>query len=488
MKKIIIIVFIALLVTAAPATLVIMGFTSPPQFDETYYGQLSRMYDRIRSEDEKKIVIISNSAVAFGIRSDLLEQELSGSSVCDELRGMKVVNFGLYGAIGTKAMLELSKSNINEGDIVIISPEMAAQSMSLYFSASEFWRAADSDFSMLSHIPLDHSGALAGDYLNYVSEKYKYINEGRKPSASGAYTQGAFNNKQGEEVGYMTYDRAYNIMLGGYDSINTVVMDKSIIGDGFIDYINDYAGQVKKKGAAVYFGFTPINVFALPENYTEALNNFYDFLADNLKFEMIGHPLDYVLDYDWFYDNNVHMNSAGMYVYTYILCESIKNKYADSSPINIAIPEKPVIPVNDVTSGDNSDADLFTYETTVHGISLTGLTDEGKKRASVTVPSSYDGVGVVSFAASVFAGNATINEIIIPANIREIKNNSFDGCIRLTRIIMQHENLITCSAGDFFLAGARADCYVYVTESAYNVVNGCAGGWLNYSGRIRMYS
>ena len=53
--------------------------------------------------NNKKIVFIGDSAMPFGLRSDLIEEEIPD---------YKVVNFGLYGSIGTKFMVDLSKSNV----------------------------------------------------------------------------------------------------------------------------------------------------------------------------------------------------------------------------------------------------------------------------------------------------------------------------------------------------------------------------------------
>ena len=102
------------------------------------------MYDRLYETEGKKIVFIGNSALAFGLRTDFIK---------DELPDYKIVNFGLYGAIGTKAMLDLSKDAISEGDIVIVAPERNDQAQSLFFSAENVWLSMDADFSMLFKLP-----------------------------------------------------------------------------------------------------------------------------------------------------------------------------------------------------------------------------------------------------------------------------------------------------------------------------------------------
>ena len=162
------IVISILLVLAIPLTLVLVGFATPSVYADSYYGELPLMYENIRSVKGKKIVIIGNSNVAFGVDSELIERELASDGL-----EYKVCNFGLYGAIGTKAMLDLSKNYISVGDIVIFSPEADAQSLSLYFSGLETWRGVDGNWNMLSD--LNGAGAImTGSYPSFVAPRQSY--------------------------------------------------------------------------------------------------------------------------------------------------------------------------------------------------------------------------------------------------------------------------------------------------------------------------
>lgn len=132
-RKIITVIICLLILLIAPLALVSSSFWTSAVFSGTYYGELYDMYQRIQDSSRKKIVIIGNSSVPFGVDSELMEKEL-GYDQAD----YKVCNFGLYGAIGTKVMLDLSEEYINKDDIVIFSPELDSQSLSLYFSAGNF--------------------------------------------------------------------------------------------------------------------------------------------------------------------------------------------------------------------------------------------------------------------------------------------------------------------------------------------------------------
>lgn len=468
-----------LLIITMPVTIWIVGLALPRQMGETYYGELPYMFDRLRKTKGKKIVLIGNSSVAFGVRSDLLQAELPDYTV---------VNFGLYGAVGTKTMIDLSKVNISQGDIVVVLPEAYPQSSSLYFSARDTWRAIEGNSKMFRYIAKENRSAMVGAYPAYVQEKYAYYTGAKNPSAEGVYSQRAFLDEQGQEVGYMTYPRAYNVMSGGYDPTYELLPAQDTFQADFLAYVNNYNRYVQKKGATLYWGFTPLNQLVLAGTDEQTAQDQFDFLESKLDFEVLGYPLKYFLDHHWFYDNNVHMNSAGMYVYTDLLAEDLKLKLGVTTPNQITIPDMPQIPLGQIGQGDNSDANLFTYEVMGSGdsrfVRLTGLTEEGKKRTELTLPTDYDGVIVKELAQNVFKGNTTISKITLPQTIGTIYDRSFEGANRLSQLVFQHDSILGLNIGTNFLAGADR-CLIYVKKGV-NLVD-CAGGWEQYQSRIRYY-
>lgn len=102
MRKYLITIVCCLCLLIVPVVLLIVGLFLPAQFSNTYYGELSIMYTRLKNTEGKKIVVIGNSAVAFGVDSALLEEELNKNGY-----EYTVCNFGLYGALGTKLILVL---------------------------------------------------------------------------------------------------------------------------------------------------------------------------------------------------------------------------------------------------------------------------------------------------------------------------------------------------------------------------------------------
>ncbi len=476
MKRIIITISIVLVILlVAPLTLTVIGFATPSQFDETYYGELGYMLDRLESAERKKIVIIGNSANAFGLRTDVMSKEFPDYDV---------INFGLYGAIGTKAMLDIAKPSISRGDVVILAPEQISQSLSLYFSPKEMWMAADGDFGLLGRLSADDVPGMVGNFPNYVAEKFDCLLRGEKASADGVYAQSSFLTEDGSDAGYMTYERAYNVMPGGYDANGLISYDPSIVGDGFIDYVNSYYEDVWAKGAQMFWAFSPVNSLALSDDgYTP--DDFYDYLSDNLKFCVLGDPNRYVLDYEWFYDNNVHMNSAGMFVHTSLLTDDVKTALAIATPTEIELPEKPEIPARAPETGDNSDADCFTYAERENGLTITGLTEKGSSRVSLVIPSIYDGKPVVSFAANVFAGNKTLSALTVGNNVRMLYDRAFEGCTRLTRLVIPQSSPNEIGVGTALLSGAD-NCRVYVPRASLDIYR-THYNWGMYRDKISAY-
>lgn len=81
-----------------------------PQYDGEYNSSLSDKVEKLETTMGPKLVLIGDSNLSFGINSELIETEL----------GMPVVNMGYHGGIGNAFHEEMSKINIQEGDIYII--------------------------------------------------------------------------------------------------------------------------------------------------------------------------------------------------------------------------------------------------------------------------------------------------------------------------------------------------------------------------------
>lgn len=406
MKKILIAllgVILALSAVFAPIALLFFETASiEPQYTNTFYGALDEKYKRLTSIEEEKIVVVGGSSVAFGLDSALLEKYAK----------MPVVNFGLYADIGTKFMLDLSRSGINEGDIVILQPELDEQTMSLYFSADSALKACDDDFSMLDSLrTADDRFAVLGALWNFNREKLGYLKEG-KLDPVGMYNSKNFNEHG--DIDRNKIKRVNNILRTYYDKTKPVKLDSSIVSDDFIAYLNEYIDYCEQRGAKVYFAFCPVNDLSVTKDSN--IKAFEKYIKDNVNCEIIGSLRSSVMDSHYFYDTNFHLNDAGVRLRTLSLIDELLIKWDD---LETMVTEEPFdIPEYKYDAKyygpEDENARFFTYEREV-GYVITGLTEEGKKQQTLTLPLGYDGYCVTEINTDIFADSAC-RKLIIPEN------------------------------------------------------------------------
>lgn len=468
---------LVLLVVIIPFVVVLLvGLLLPVQYSDTFYGELSEMYHRLATTEGKKIVIIGNSSVAFGVNSALCEELLQESG-----EDYTVCNFGLYGALGTKMMLDLAKDCLHEGDIVVFAPELATQTLSLYFSAQEAWYALEGDIGLFWKFTGTDLAKLAGNFADYTAQKYSLYTSGQAAQPSGIYARASFD----AHCDLLATDREYNIMPDGVDANNPIVLSSSLFSADFIDYVNEYYADIRQKGVQMYYSFPPMNEAAIQENDQESIDELYSFVRESFDFPVISDIESRFMAKEYFYDSNFHLNQSGMIHHTVNLVNDLKNQLGNTSKTEVALPEKPIAPdASIVGEGDNSCADCFTYQRDGNYYIIDGLTEAGMERSSLIVPYQVNGLYVKGFTSSVFAGNKTIEEITLQENITTVSSDSFDGCKSLKKIILTHTEPSALSVGYYFLNGTNAKVYV-PSECVSSFVNDYF--WGVYAQRIIGY-
>ena len=434
MKKVILRCLLILLALLLPASAVVsIGFLLPPQFENTFLGELSDKYDRLYSIDQPKIILLGGSSVAFGYDTKLMEERL----------GKPVVNFGLYASLGTKVMMDLAADAIREGDIVILAPEINAQTLSLYFNGEIFWQAADSDFSMLAKVGKDNRNALLGNFWGYTKEKIYHAMNGA-PDPSGVYNKASF-----DQYGDLIYERPQNTMDGGYDVTTPIELTPEILDDEFVAYVNNYIARAEQKGATMYFTFSPMNERAIKKDSEEETPwQFYDAVCRALDCEVISSIEDCIMEAGYFYDTNFHLNDSGVVVRTASLIRDIRRAQGITTPVDILLPEAPPIiepPVEDkIDPNDTSaslDADCFTYSVreTDGKLVVVGVTEKGKTRTELTIPAYYQGQEIVAIDEYAFRECNKLEKITVQKNITAFYNKAFAGCSSLKTVRLDTE-------------------------------------------------
>lgn len=306
-----------------------LAFLPDAYGDSTFLSELADKYALLNSTEEKKIVLLGGSSVAFGFDSETVEKAT----------GYKVVNFGLYATLGTKMMLDLSESALNEGDIVVLAPELDPQTMSLYFNATSAWQALEKDYSMLPKLHSDCYDELVGGLFRHLVEKYDVAFGKKDPTEqNGVYSHSSFN-----AYGDISYERPYNTMKREYDPTQTIVLSSSIVDAEFVDYVNAYIKKAEKRGASVVFSFCPMNSSAMdPATSETSVAAFTDYIRENIHCEIISDARDSILAQGYFFDTNYHLNDAGVQVHTQSVTNDLLRYLGrEDEQISADLPEPP---------------------------------------------------------------------------------------------------------------------------------------------------
>lgn len=443
----------------------------PNQYTDTYVGELSYLFKRLNATKEKKIIVVGGSSCAFGLRSDLVEQELH----------RPCINFGLYGTIGTKTMMALSRSNIQEGDIVVLAPEVNDQTLSLYFNPDAMIRALGGDQRMISYLDQKDQLALANVLPSYLSNNYDLYIGKANAATTGIYQRSSFN-----EYGDISVFRPYNIMADSYDPVSLIRFDFTMVAQEFLDYCNDYAAFVRSRKATLYFSYGPMDSDAVSST-PQVIHEFEDFLHDKLDCEIMSNAMDYIYDSDYFYDTNFHLNTSGAVLRTNQLVTDIKRVIGDNSKNTIELLPKPLKPTattdgDETTTDDDTPAtsaegldnsyyDDFSYQKVGSAYAIVSLKGSGQAKTELVIPCLFEGKTVNRILTSALSNAPKVQKITVQRNITLIQNGAFSGCSALREIVIQNmdPSTITVGMAGGLLSGLDPTCLVYVPKTALSL-------------------
>ena len=381
----------------------ICGFGLPVQFGDTFMGELKSKYERLKETSGKRIVLVGGSGVAFDCDSALMD---------DFFPSYEIVNFGMYAGLGTKAVMDLSENYIHEGDIVILSPEQGEQTFSDYFNGEYMWQAADGAVGMLRDLKSENFEAMLGNFPRFALEKLNYVMKGQKPQTDSIYQKKSFNI-----YGDIELDTCReNILPNGYDVNQKVRFTEDVVQPEFMDYMNDWAKRLEKKGAVVWYRYCPVNKLSVED--MDDLAAYDVFLRQKLDFPVIGNPENSLMEAEWFFDTNFHLNQPGKEVNTVQLIRDMKAMLGDDRAVTVELPEKP-----HRTWGDVS--------------------------AETRIWTAKD--------SETYQGEETI---AIPENVTQIEDYAFSNCAGLKQIVLEQKDPSKCIVGQHLLDGTGAEILV----------------------------
>ena len=279
-------------------------FVMLPQYDDNYQAAAIDKINRLNSIDEPKIILVGDSNVAFGFRSYIIEDET----------GMPVVNLGMHGGLPDWFHEEMCKSNINEGDIVVLchSRYLEGQHMSP-LGASLAWITLENHFDLWRLIRKGNWSDMADAFTTYVKKSsrlffdkpFKAIFE-RNDEEDGpsGYSRAAFN-KYGDNVHADTY------WTPPYSFASDFMAKPGQIDDAAIARINKLNEYVTAHGGRLVISHYPIAISENNPADEEAFEAYQQELIDKFDGDVISDFSDYYFDFEEFYDTDLHLGKDG---------------------------------------------------------------------------------------------------------------------------------------------------------------------------------
>lgn len=451
-KLIALTVVTSLAIVSVPSFFAISLFAFSSPYKDVFSSVLVDKIEYLKvNKDEEKIIFIGNSSIPFAIRCDLIEKHLPR---------YKAIDFGLYGSLGTKLMIDLSKDHIGPNDIVILSPEQSLQSQSLYFSGEDFLMATDDHFSYFFELDSNDKKRVIGDMPSFISKRLQYTMTNTVPSIDGIYVRDSFNEYF--DISSPLADR--NILKNDYDEVNLIDLNESLYDDSFIAYVNEFNKHVTNKGAKLYYAFAPTNPLAI--RHKELLNDYQLKLVDFLDFPIINSLNDTMLHPLYFYDTNFHLNNSGAIIHTKNMIQSIKLLLEDTSITDIKEPDPPEKLDEEILDGDNSCADMFNYREVEGGYRIISLNEKGLNAKNIVLPFKYNDKVVKSFSENTFKKCENLESITIQQNINRLNDGIFSDSPKLKSITLTHKKPSEITVGRYLLKNASNFIKIYVRKEA----------------------
>lgn len=452
-KKIVVLSIVASLsIVSIPSFFAIslFGFSSP--YENVFSSILK---DKIKylenNKSEKKIIFVGNSSIPFGIRCDLIEKYLPS---------YKVIDFGLYGSIGTKVMIDLSKQYISKNDIVILAPEQNIQSQSLFFSGKDYLIAIDGELNYYFKLDKIDKKKVIGDITSFISNRLQYTISNTKPKIEGIYVKDSFN----EYFDISSSLCSSNILSNNYDELTLVDLSKDLYTKEFISYVNDFNDYILSKEAKLYYAFAPTNPLSIRSE--DLINDYQLKLIKELNFPVINSLQDVMLEPLYFYDTNFHLNNAGAIINTKRIIQSIKLTLGDTTITDIYEPLPPQKENIEEIDGDNSYVDCFNYEEIDDGYRIISLSQKGLEAESIIMPFTYNSKKIFEFDSNIFKNTRNLKSLTIQTNINKLNDGSFAQANSLESVILKHTTPSSIQVGKYLLKDANPNIKIYVPQSS----------------------
>ncbi len=273
-----------------------MCFLLPDPFKRAYQRAIVIQYDYYKNIEGNKIVFVGNSSLSFGFDLDMMEK----------LTGKQCVILGNHAGYGMSFVMQMSKSNLQQGDIVVL--ELVSNTID-YCGAELLLTGIGHHYDMYRFFIPEVRRKVISSYPSYL-EKVLMYNFSSGYSASGSYSMDSYDYR-----GNMIYDRPECTIPDPYtEEVAKIYGYARFTGEDydseFVKYVNNYIQYCDEHGIKVYI--------TIPCYYDKALISsdadmeaFDNTLQRTFNAPVISKQADYIFERKYIYNAIAHCNTEG---------------------------------------------------------------------------------------------------------------------------------------------------------------------------------
>ena len=287
-------------------------------------------YERLITRDGRKIMIVSGSGCLYGTDSGAIQRKIEG--------GYEFVNLGVHVNLSAAFLCELAASRTEAGDILIVAPEINGYQLGVNGFSTTMWQTLEGSYDAVAAVDLRNYSGVFSSFAAFnrtrrsmTERSYRDRNSEINPYGDLSYSF------SGTHKGYKPKQDNY-LLEGGTVSLTDAIP----IMERYYGSVNRSLEAVKAKGGAALFSFTPVDRACLTEasggyraggaeNVTPEtgagpfaetappygaavfpdIDLYEAYIDGNVSAERISSAEDYILDPEYFWNSEWHVNGAG---------------------------------------------------------------------------------------------------------------------------------------------------------------------------------